>query len=389
VVLKMDVLRTEQIVFKPSENDNINILCQESKKLWNSANYMLRQDFFKSIRTKTGPTLTSYRNLYQQMNGSTHFINLPKKSARYILKQLSAEWREFFDNKCDQRIPKYKRSNEYMIVFSSKQCKIRNGVLKLPKLVGAAKIRTRLKSSTGIDHVEISTLGDKRICKIVYRVRINKMDIGGNKVIGIDPGERNLITVANNFGAIPLIVKGGVIKSINQYYMMKKNELKKIYRATKVQNGARMQKLKKKYHAKIADYLHKLSRRIVDYCRQNNVKTIVVGYNGEWVQKKRKMQYDTLVSMLKYKAENVNMNMVIQEESYTSKCSFLDFELIGHHKEYCGKRVSRGIFTSSNGTIINADVNAALNIIRKAVPNAFATDGIEGVGLHPKRVTIS
>jgi len=45
----------------------------------------------------------------------------------------------------------------------------------------------------------------------------------------------------------------------------------------------------------------------------------------------------------------------------------------------------RGLFKSARGTI-NADVNAAYNIIRKAIPEAFA-DGIEGVGLHPVRWT--
>jgi putative transposase len=81
----------------------------------------------------------------------------------------------------------------------------------------------------------------------------------------------------------------------------------------------------------------------------------------------------------------------VQEESHTSKCSFLDNEKIEHHDKYLGKRIKRGIFRSAKGILINADVQGALNIIRKAVSNAFPqgnADGIVGVGLHPKRTNI-
>jgi len=95
-----------------------------------------------------------------------------------------------------------------------------------------------------------------------------------------------------------------------------------------------------------------------------------------------------LVNMIKYKAEEEGIEVILQEESHTSKCSFLDNEPIEHHENYLGKRVSRGIFRASDGTKINADINAAYNIIRKVFPKAFPrgrADGIEGVGHHPVR----
>ena len=88
--------------------------------------------------------------------------------------------------------------------------------------------------------------------------------------------------------------------------------------------------------------------------------------------------------MLVFKAEEVGIKLILQDESYTSRCSFLDKEPIEQHKSYLGMRISRGIFRSSSGILVNADVNAAYNIIRKAIPEAFP-DGIEGVGLHPVR----
>lgn len=91
--------------------------------------------------------------------------------------------------------------------------------------------------------------------------------------------------------------------------------------------------------------------------------------------------------MLKYKCEKHGINIIITEESYTSKCSFLDQEPIKKHEIYLGRRISRGMFKSSEGRKINADVNGSYNILRKAVPNAFS-DGIEGLGVNPKIIKI-
>ena len=91
--------------------------------------------------------------------------------------------------------------------------------------------------------------------------------------------------------------------------------------------------------------------------------------------------------MVKYKCELEGIKVLYNEESYTSKCSFLDLEPICKHDKYMGKRVKRGLFVSSNGTKINADVNGSYNIMIKSIPNAFA-NGIEGVGVHPLVLTI-
>ena len=87
--------------------------------------------------------------------------------------------------------------------------------------------------------------------------------------------------------------------------------------------------------------------------------------------------------MIDYKARKHGLNVKKQEESYTSKCSFLDDEDVKKHDIYQGKRIIRGLFRSSNGSLINSDVNGSLNILKKAVPNAFA-DGIEAVAVQPK-----
>lgn len=81
----------------------------------------------------------------------------------------------------------------------------------------------------------------------------------------------------------------------------------------------------------------------------------------------------------------MGIKVQVQEESYTSKCSFLDNEKICKHRKYKGKRVKRGLFKTAKGILINADVNGAYNILKKAIPKAFV-NGIQGVVVHPYRI---
>jgi len=101
------------------------------------------------------------------------------------------------------------------------------------------------------------------------------------------------------------------------------------------------------------------------------------------------------INQLKYKAQENSIECIVIEESYTSKASFLDNDDIPvydkSNKEkpvFSGKRIKRGLYSSKNGMLINADANGAYNILHKAIPNAFA-DGIEGVGLHPFKVNVA
>ncbi|MCL5782301.1 MAG: transposase, partial [Candidatus Thermoplasmatota archaeon] len=87
-------------------------------------------------------------------------------------------------------------------------------------------------------------------------------------------------------------------------------------------------------------------------------------------------------------AEEKGINVMIREENHTSRCSFLDSETIEHHDTYSGRRISRGVFQSARGTRIHADLNGSYNIIKKAIPEAFA-NGIEGIGLYPRSLSIS
>lgn len=164
--------------------------------------------------------------------------------------------------------------------------------------------------------------------------------------------------------------------------------------------GSAIDKVTNNRNKKIQDIIHKISRYIINHCIENNIGTIVIGLNLFWKQKvnlgKRNNQnfvqipFSKLIKMVEYKAEEVGINVITDSEEYISKCSFLDNEELCHHDKYVGKRIKRGLFRSGKGILINVDVNAAYNIIRKVFPNAFNKlgYGIEGVVLHPKRLSI-
>lgn len=165
----------------------------------------------------------------------------------------------------------------------------------------------------------------------------------------------------------------------------------------------RIQRLTLKRNNKVKDHLHKASKLIVTYLIENNMDTLVIGNNKHWKQEinlgKRNNQnfvqipFAQFIQMLQYKCLKAGIDCVVTEESYTSKASFLDSDPIPvygktENTTFSGKRINRGLYRLGNETIINADCNGAYNITRKAFPKAYA-DGIEGVGLHPVKLSIA
>jgi len=158
----------------------------------------------------------------------------------------------------------------------------------------------------------------------------------------------------------------------------------------------KIEQLTHKRNVKVDIYLHNASKFIVNHLADNRIGTLVIGKNDNWKQGrnlgKRNNQnfvaipHARFIEMLTYKAQLAGIFVKVIEESYTSKCSFLDNEPCVKHSEYKGKRIKRGLFRAGDGRLINADVNGSANIIKKAFPNAFA-EGIQGVVVRPVRVT--
>ena len=130
--------------------------------------------------------------------------------------------------------------------------------------------------------------------------------------------------------------------------------------------------------------MHKGSRVVIDWCVKHKVSKIVIGVNKGWKQnvnigkvnnqKFVSIPFRTLISNFEYKAEEYEIEVVTVTESYTSKCSALDLEPIQKHETYLGRRVHRGLFRTAEGVELNADVNGALNILRKEIGDQFIVD---------------
>ncbi len=394
----MIVTRTEQIWLKPHKT--FSWLCHLSKNLYNEGNYLIRQEFFnhrKWIR---------YNSLYHLLKTSDNYHQLPAQTAQQVLKILDRSWKAFFNaikawRKDKSKFngkpkpPGYKPKNgEFILVFTNQQVKLRDSILLFPKKV-SLELKTRLPNNSNIREVRIIPKGVGYVVEIVYQKEIHPKPLNKDNIIAIDLGIRNLITTVNNNGFKPFVIKGGVVKSINQYYNKERARIQSTYDRQGIRTGKTMQKLTTKRNKKINDYFHKTSRKIIEYCVFNDIGTVIIGYNSDWKQNcqigKRNTQnfvtipYYKLIQQLDYKAAEQGIMVIKQEEGYSSKCSFLDNEPIEHHNQYLGQRMTRGLFKSHKGTIISADVNGAYNILKKAFLNAIEADRIEAVGLHPTR----
>ena len=249
---------------------------------------------------------------------------------------------------------------------------------------------------TSFQQIRIIPKGYYYIIEIIHEKQEINLNLDNANVIGIDLGLNNLLTIVNNIGQRPIIIKGKVIKSINQFY----NKLRAKYRSqvdSTHKETKRMNLLTRKRNNRLQDFFHKTSRIIINYCILHNIGRIIIGYNQDWKHRINigritnqnfvSIPFYKLIQMLQYKGKMVGIEIVLTEESYTSKCSALDFEPVQKHTQYVGKRIKRGLFRTQKGRIINADVNGALNIIRKVVPIPRSGKGIAAVVLQPQIIS--
>ncbi len=194
------------------------------------------------------------------------------------------------------------------------------------------------------------------------------------------------------------MINGKPLKSVNQFYNKRKAEWMSCIGNKGTSN--KIEKLTLKRNCKVKDYLHKASRKVIDVAKENGVSQIVIGHNPDWKQainigKKNNQTFVNIpfkqfIDMITYKAEIESIEVILTEESYTSKIDHLADEKLEKQATYLGKRVKRGLFKSSTGKTINSDLNGSSGILRKVVSNAtekFAKE-IEGIVVFPKLLTI-
>lgn len=399
----------------------IDSLCETAKSLYNCVNWQCRNAY------KANEKIPSYIELEKLASSGTidyltnHFRDLPIQTAQQVISQVTTDWSNYFKALKEYRIaptkflgkpnpPGYKYKRTGIVIpqaFSVKSEYIsflkRNG-FKPIKLFGKY-------SSDKIKSVRIVPHATNYQVIVTYEIEIQKGDLNViedklRRILGIDMGVNNFVACANNVGLRPFIISGRYIKSINQLYNKAIAKVKEKLPYFKAKKKWKQQKTSKKIKILsdkrsriLDDLLHKISTFLVNYCLHYRIDTIVIGHNSLWKQEsnigKRNNQnfvyipFSKFLEKLKYKCKSARIQYVEITEEYTSKCSFLDNEPLCHQDKYLGKRIVRGLFSSSTGRIINADINGALNMIRKVFPNAFYfIDGKRdrGCGLDPVKL---
>lgn len=292
------------------------------------------------------------------------------------------------------KIPRYldKTKGRFVVPYPKDAISFKtDGFVKLSKT--DISIPTRIDKDL-IVGARIVPKGNHYIIEVLYDIVKPNIEVDYSRVVFIDPGLNNLMTVTSNVFN-PILYNGRPVKSINQLAnknASKRQGLRSPWKPNaKTKNKDRVQqvifprlesdnsKLTKliwsKRSNRINDYFHKVTTNLMNHLVLHDIKTVVIGHNigqkqdidlGKFTnQNFVNIPFTKLISMLEYKCQLAGINFVVSEESYTSLCSFVDKEDICKHKEYFGNRVERGLFETSSGLLINADVNGSLNIGRK------------------------
>jgi len=374
----------------------IDDLSFKSKNLFNAANYIYRQHFFQTNKK------LSLTELYHLTKNLVEYRALPTKVSKQIIKRLACTWKGYFRAHKDwtknaykylgePKIPKYKHKEKgrNVVIYSHEsvyKAALKQGICHLS--MSGIKVPTQQKRVIEVRIVPQSTC---YVIEIVYEQNGQSLSDSGF-VAGIDLGLNNLVALTSNqLGFKPLLINGRLLKSVNQFYNKRRAKLQSLLPRNQ-KTSKRIQALTAKRNRQVDNYLHNVSRKVVDILVACNITTLVIGKNENWKQsikigKRNNQQFvqiphAKLIEKITYKCQLRGIKVVLTEESYTSKCSFYDNEPIQKHNKYQGRRVERGLFKSASGRLINADINGAANIIRKVFPNAFA-NGIESVAVTP------
>ncbi|MDE6292726.1 MAG: transposase, partial [Bacilli bacterium] len=360
-------------------------LCKVSKDLYNQALFLVKDTLNKEDRflfyNELEPIMKELPNLDNEVN----YRKLKAQVAQQTLKSLDKnviayikaikDWSKHKEKYNGMpKFPKFMPKNGYrQLIYTNQSCSIKNGHINLSKTLKIVipqwdKYKDKLST---FQQVRINPKKDNCYeVEIIYLINDCQF-IDNNAVASIDLGVDNLVTIVSSEFK-PLLYSGKQVKTMNQYFNKTIAYLKSaLEKCNKKKSSKRINELCEKRDRQIEDVFHKISRDIVNRCIAHKVSTIIVGYNSGWKDSinigRRNNQtfvmipYDKLIRYLEYKCMMSGIRVVIQEESYTSKCDSLSLEEICKHEEYLGKRIKRGLYQSSQGKLINADVNGAMN----------------------------
>ena len=391
-------LTVKQVLKHLSKEEYLSLkeLSHIAKNLSNEAIFNVRQYYFNE-----GEYL-NYEKNYALLKDSDNYKMLNSNMAQQILKEVDGSFKAFFGllklakkgkyNFKDIKLPHYLKKNGFttlvigfvrikdsvlIVPYSNAYKKKHNSIsIKMPPILKDKKIK----------EIRIIPKSNARFFEVQYTYEVKEVqsNLNKNKALAIDFGVNNLCTCVTNTGE-SFIIDGKRLKSINQWFNKRNAYLQSIKdkQDVKVKYTKRQNSNLRDRNNKVNDYMNKTARKIIDYCLDNDIGTIVVGYN-ETFQKdvklgKRNNQtflnipYGKLRDKFEYQCKLHDINFVKQEESYTSKASFFDKDIMpiyndDNPKEYkfSGNRIKRGLYQTGTNKLINADINGALNILNKS-----------------------
>lgn len=418
------IIRENHVFF--DECDRLSFL---AKNLFNATLYAQRQSFFNP-----DVKFINYYDVNKEFTDNNQFDYraLPAKVSKQVQMLVDKSFKSYFTllkkkNKGEYdkpvKIPRYldKIKGRFVVPYPKDALSLKtDGFVKLSKT--DISIPTRIDKDL-IVGVRIVPKGNHYIIEVLYDVVKPTIEVDYSRVAFVDPGLNNLMAVTSNVFN-PILYNGKPIKSINQLAnknASKRQGLRNPWKPNvKTKNKDRVQqvifprlesdnsKLTKliwsKRSNRINDYFHKVTTNLMNHLVLHDIKTVVMGHNigqkqdiklGNFTnQNFVNIPYTKLINMLEYKCQLVGINFIVHEESYTSLCSFVDREDICKHKDYFGNRVERGLFATSSGLLINADVNGSLNIGRKYLEsigeysNELHNQLLNHM-VNPKKLTIS
>lgn len=407
---------------------------EQCKKISNSATFIIRQNFFfNKIKDSKGNEVRKYikyndmDRIFKRDRTELYRSLIYAQSVQQILRKVHTSFESFFKaikdykkNKSNYtgrpKLPKYKNSKYDELIITNQNFKQNDKVLNFKGYLKELSFTMFNKGKA--NQVMFKYNGADIDVYIIYddgKALTNKEVVDyiedDSRIISIDLGLNNLVTITNNVGIRSIIINGKGLKSKNIYYnyqigkyqsilatVNEKDKKKKSYKSN------RLTRLRVKRNNIMNDYIHKTTRYIINYCKENNIDTIVIGNNKFQKQNKKKKQIKGLknfiqvpikriIEQLRYKLEYENIRLIETEESYTSKTSFLDNEKPNKETIPKGKRIKRGIFKRPNGEFVNSDVNGSLQILSKVISTRLLDQlrlvvSSNGLALNPLKIAL-
>ena len=375
---------------------NLRELSHIAKNLTNEAIYNVRQSYFNEGK------YLNYEKNYALLKNSENYKSLNSNMAQQILKEVDSMFQSFFgliklaekgrysfkDVKLPYYLPKDSfttlvigfvrfNGNQLTIPYSQSYKKGHKGItINLPPKLAGKKVK----------EIRIIPKSKARFFEIQYCYEAEEIqsNLDENHALAIDLGVDNLAACVTSKGK-SFIIDGKRLKSINQWFHKENARLQCIKDKQKFgkKSTNKQQTIRRNRNNKVNDYMNKSARMIINYCLNNDIGTLVCGYNKTFqrnsdIGKKNNQNFvnipfGKLREKFRYLCKLYGIKYIEQEESYTSKASFFDEDIIPVYNQdtpqtytFSGKRIKRGLYQCGNGKTLNADINGALNILKKS-----------------------